>query len=102
MYVVHNAFKIIVHVHGVETCVRNGQSNQRHPHKLVHTYTDTQNKNIASDPAIRELLMQLDASMHFIIEILDSNHMFIDESLFDQVQAKLETKLSENVFKPPQ
>lgn len=57
---------------------------------------------MSSDPAIKELLLQLDASMHFIIEQLDSSHLFIEESQLEKVQQMLEEKLSENVFKPPQ
>lgn len=54
-----------------------------------------------SDPAIKEILLQLDSTMHFIIEILDSQHLFIEESQYEKVQSLLQTKLSENVFKPP-
>lgn len=39
--------------------------------------------------------------MHFIIETLDSQHLFIEESQYEKVQDILQTKLSENVFKPP-
>lgn len=55
-----------------------------------------------SDAAIKEVLLQLDSTMHFIIEVLDSNHLFIEESQYERVQEMLQEKLSENVFKPPQ
>ncbi len=57
---------------------------------------------VYSDAAVKEILLQLDSSLHFIIQVLDSNHLFIEESQYDQVQRLLEEKLSENVFKPPQ
>lgn len=46
--------------------------------------------------------MQLDSSMHFIIEVLDGNYLFVEESKLEQVQEALQAKLAENVFKPPQ
>ena len=51
---------------------------------------------------MREILLQLDSKMHFIIESLDAQHLFIDEGQFEKVQELLQEKLSENVFKPPQ
>ncbi|PJF19601.1 Fungal chitin synthase domain-containing protein [Paramicrosporidium saccamoebae] len=54
-----------------------------------------------SDASVREILLKLDQSMHFIIEDLDSNHLFIEASQLDKVKAELERKLAENVYLPP-
>lgn len=40
--------------------------------------------------------------MHFIIEDLDANHLFIDEDQLEKVEGLLDSKLAENVFKPSQ
>ena len=39
--------------------------------------------------------------MHFIIEDLDTNHLFIDATQLDRVKAELERRLAENVYLPP-
>lgn len=39
--------------------------------------------------------------MHFIIEDLDSNHLFIDAAQLDRVKAELSKRLAENVYLPP-
>lgn len=83
--------------------VPDGQGHQRRARELVRTVLGVGRPNVRhSDPAIKEVLLQLDSSMHFIIEVLDSSHLFIEESQFATVQDMLDTKLSENVFKAPQ
>lgn len=39
--------------------------------------------------------------MHFVIEDLDSNHLFIDAGQLEKVKLELEKKLAENVYLPP-
>lgn len=43
----------------------------------------------------------MDLAMHFIIEDLDPNHLFIDEAQIDRISKELERRLSENVYLPP-
>lgn len=56
--------------------------------------------NTRSEPAVKEILLVLDAEMNFIIEDLDPNHLFIDHQQVDRVQEALQARLAENVFKP--
>ncbi len=53
-----------------------------------------------SEPAVKEILLLLDAEMNFIIEDLDPNHLFIDPLQVERVQEALQARLAENVFKP--
>lgn len=55
----------------------------------------------ASEASVREILLKLDQTMHFIIEDLDANHLFIDSSQLEKVRVELEKKLAENVYLPP-
>lgn len=55
-----------------------------------------------SEPAVKEILLLLDATMHFIIEDIDATHLFIDHNQLERVQTELQNRLAENVFKPPQ
>jgi hypothetical protein len=59
-------------------------------------------QSLDSDPSVKQILLQLDSTMHFIIEDLDASHMFIDSSQLETVQRLLEDKLEENVFRPVQ
>ncbi len=53
-----------------------------------------------SDASIHEILLKINQSLHFIIEDLDANHVFIDESKIDLVRAEVDKRLSENVYSP--
>jgi hypothetical protein len=55
---------------------------------------------IISEPAVKEILLLLDSTMNFIIEDLDPSHLFIDPLQLDSVQAALQERLSQNVYKP--
>ncbi len=39
--------------------------------------------------------------MNFIIEDLDSSHLFIDPSQVETIQRALQERLAQNVYKPP-
>lgn len=54
-----------------------------------------------SDASVREILLKLNSTMHFIIEDLDSNHLFIDAAQLDRVNAELSKRLAENIYLPP-
>ena len=56
---------------------------------------------VFSEASSREILLKLDQSMHFIIEDLDSNHLFVDGSQLEQVKLELEKRLAENIYLPP-
>jgi len=49
---------------------------------------------------VKEVLLKLDSEMQFIVEMLDANHLFIKEEVYEKVRERLEERLSENVFKP--
>lgn len=39
--------------------------------------------------------------MHFIIEDLDANHLFIESAQLEKVKSELAKRLAENVYLPP-
>jgi len=43
----------------------------------------------------------MDQSMHFIIESLDTQHLFVDASRMPAVEAELSRRLKANVYLPP-
>lgn len=53
-----------------------------------------------SDVSIKEIMLALDADMHFIIEDLDERRLFIETSQLDAIKAKIAALLEENIFKP--
>lgn len=56
--------------------------------------------NNISDVSIKEIMLALDADMHFIIEDLDERRLFIETSQLDAIKAKIAALLEENIFKP--
>jgi len=56
---------------------------------------------VFSEPAVKEILLHLDTVSHFIIEDLDSSHLFVDPQQLPQIQKQLLDILSENVYKAP-
>lgn len=58
-----------------------------------------------SDPAIKQIILDLDnrrARDHeprFILEDLDSTHLFVDEALVDEIKVHLEAILEENTYR---
>lgn len=54
-----------------------------------------------SDASVREILLKLNQTMHFIIEDLDANHLFIEASHLEKVKGELAKRLAENVYLPP-
>lgn len=55
---------------------------------------------LSSDASVREILLKLNQNAHFIIEDLDSNHLFVDGTRLEKVKADLDKKLSENIYIP--
>lgn len=53
-----------------------------------------------SDVSIKEIMLALDADMHFIIEDLDERRLFIETSQLDAIKGKIAALLEENIFKP--
>ena len=52
------------------------------------------------DVSVKEILLNLDNEMRFIIEDLDERHLFIESSQVKNVEKRLSAILDENVFKP--
>jgi hypothetical protein len=50
---------------------------------------------------VREILLRLNQVTPFILEDLDTNHLFVDASQLDRIKAELEKRLAENVYLPP-
>jgi hypothetical protein len=44
----------------------------------------------------------MDKNMHFIVEILDNRHLFIDPAQYDRVQSELRKRLAQNVYVAPE
>lgn len=58
-------------------------------------------KHTISDESVREILLKMDQSMHFIIESLDTQHLFVDAAQVPAVEAELSRRLKANVYLPP-
>lgn len=90
-----------------KACLRHGQGDQGALGELVRVILCAPSTNVVpyneytSEASVREILLKLDQTMHFIIEDLDTNHLFIDAGQLDKVKAELEKKLAENVYLPP-
>lgn len=52
-----------------------------------------------SDPAVKEILLELDNKDRFIIEDLDDHHLFIDLDKLDVVREHVERVLEQNIFR---
>jgi TFIIH basal transcription factor complex TTD-A subunit len=52
-----------------------------------------------SDPAMKQLILQLNEKDQFIIEDLDETHVLMDASYVDRLQEKFDLALEENVYK---
>ncbi len=52
-----------------------------------------------SDPAVKQILLFLDESIHFIIENLDEEHLFVDAQYVDMLQKKIDEILEENTYR---
>ena len=50
---------------------------------------------------MKEILLHLDATGHFIIEDLDAAHVFVDPQQLPRVQEQLLAILAENVYRAP-
>lgn len=55
---------------------------------------------VECDVSVKEILLNLDNEMRFIIEDLDERHLFIESSQVKNVEKRLSAILDENVFKP--
>lgn len=79
-----------------------GKGNEGTPRQLVRlALPSPAAPNPRSDASVREILLKLDQSMHFIIEDLDTNHLFVDGAQIERIKAELAAKLAENVYLPP-
>lgn len=76
--------------------INNGESYKGTLYNLVPPFLPS--LLIPSDASVREILLLLDEELHFIIDNLDSNTLFIDESKLEIVEERLNWKLSENVY----
>jgi TFIIH basal transcription factor complex TTD-A subunit len=54
---------------------------------------------VQCDEAMKQLLLQLDKEERFIIEDLDSTHVFIDPKHVEKLKQRFEIALEENVYK---
>ena len=45
------------------------------------------------DPVLKEIYLQLDNEFRFIIEDLDSNHLFVKEESFKPIQKRVQSAL---------
>ncbi|KAI7829993.1 TFIIH subunit TTDA/Tfb5 [Kickxella alabastrina] len=53
---------------------------------------------IECDPDAREILLLLNARDKFIIEDLDSTHLFINSTHLDRIQYELDKELEKNAY----
>ncbi|KAJ2784171.1 hypothetical protein H4R18_001298 [Coemansia javaensis] len=54
---------------------------------------------IECDPAAREVLLRLNSEEKFIIEDLDSTHLFINSTHLERVQRALDELMDANTYK---
>ncbi|KAJ2160578.1 hypothetical protein GGF46_002174 [Coemansia sp. RSA 552] len=54
---------------------------------------------IECDPAAREVLLRLNADEKFIIEDLDSTHLFINSNHLKRIQTALDELMDANTYK---
>ncbi|KAF8504931.1 TFIIH subunit TTDA/Tfb5 [Gautieria morchelliformis] len=51
-----------------------------------------------SDPAVKQLLVNMDETQHFIIPDLDDNHLLIKADEEDRVRKELDAELERNTY----
>lgn len=54
---------------------------------------------ITAEPSVRQILLALNESLHFIIEYLGPDKLFIDPQYLGVIQSKLDQVLEENTYR---
>ncbi|KAF8519171.1 TFIIH subunit TTDA/Tfb5 [Gautieria morchelliformis] len=53
---------------------------------------------LTCDPAVKQLLVNMDEKQHFIIQDLDDNHLLIKADEEDRVRKELDAELERNTY----
>jgi TFIIH basal transcription factor complex TTD-A subunit len=53
---------------------------------------------IECDATIKQFLLHLDETLHFILADLDEHHLLVDDKNVDELQRKLDELLDENAY----
>ncbi|KAK9765746.1 hypothetical protein K7432_005683 [Basidiobolus ranarum] len=54
---------------------------------------------VECDEAVKQIVLNLNNSYHFMIEDLDDTHVFIDGSWLDRLKYEVDKLLDENTYK---
>jgi TFIIH basal transcription factor complex TTD-A subunit len=58
----------------------------------------TQGVLLESDATVKQFLLHLDETLHFILADLDETHLLVDEKVVEELQRRLDELLDENAY----